>query len=77
MQEARGELEKGLEAVDRFTDLMTRNRPGVEMPQIVRIAQTRMAEANSALEQLLRRHHSVLASSEDPPIKKYRPRKKK
>ena len=76
MRKARKELKKELEAVDRFTDRMAQNRPGVEVPQIVRVAQAHMAEANLALEELLRRHHGVLASRKDPPIKEYRPRKK-
>ena len=77
MRKTRKELKKGLEAVDRFTDWMTQNRPGVETPQIVRIARAHIAEANLALEKLLRRHRGVLASRKDPPIKKYRPRKNK
>lgn len=77
VRKARKELKEGLEAVDRYVDWMTRNRPRVETPQIVGIARAHIAEANLALEKLLRRHRGVLASKKDPPIKKYRPRKKK
>lgn len=70
------ELKKGLEAVERSMDWMRQSRPGVEIPQILGVTRTHMAQAKLALELLLRRHRGVLASRKDPPIMKYRPRKK-